>query len=199
MSYLPSLPANSHLIMHVWKEFPKGLKELLGYLDVVMRAPSELSIADRELISAYVSTLNDCAFCYNAHAAFAEGFGAAPELVDALASKDLPPVEDKQKPLYAYAAKLTLQPHSVTQADVDAILAQGYSEQTVHDLASVVGLFNHMTRIVAGLGVPANKEAFEQMRAQARQVAVEERLAKDKDAQGKPEYAGIYQMLGHAA
>ena len=36
-----------------------------------MRGPSEWSIGDRELMAAYVSKLNDCAFCVGAHSATA--------------------------------------------------------------------------------------------------------------------------------
>lgn len=199
MSYLPSLPDQSHLIMDVWKRFPKGLKELLSYIDVVMRGQSELSIAERELLSAYVSTLNHCPFCFNAHAAAAENYGAPQELVDACGQEDLPPVEDRLKPVFAYARKLTADPHSVTQADVQTLLDAGFSEEAVHDIASVIGLFNHMTRLVSGLGVAPHTEAFNQMRAKAREVSVEERCAKDRAQQGKIEYGGLYQMLGHAA
>ncbi|MGF1605126.1 MAG: carboxymuconolactone decarboxylase family protein [Rhodothalassiaceae bacterium] len=199
MSFLPSLPDQSHLIMHVWKTHTKGLKELLAYIDVVMRGPSELSIAERELISAYVSTLNHCGFCYNAHAAAAEGYGATKEMTDACGQSELPPVDDRLHPVFVYAAKLTREPHSVTQDDVDAILAQGFSEETVHDIASVVGLFNHMTRIVSGLGVSPNKEQFDDMRAKAREVPIEDRLAKGQSQQGRPEYVGFLQMLGLAA
>jgi AhpD family alkylhydroperoxidase len=37
----------------------------------LLHAPSSLSRGERELIAAYVSALNDCAFCHHSHAAVA--------------------------------------------------------------------------------------------------------------------------------
>ena len=63
MSKFPSLPANPEMI-EVFATHSEGFELLCDYHDMILRGPSPLSIAERELIGAYVSGLNQCGFCY---------------------------------------------------------------------------------------------------------------------------------------
>lgn len=188
MAFLPSLPKNPHLISHVWKTFPKGVPELLAFIDVTLHGPSELTIAEREMIFAYISALNECEFCFNAHACFAEEYGASHEAVERMRDRDNPVDDPKLKPVFAYARKITLNAHTVTEADARAMLDAGWSEQGVADIIYTIGVSNMMTRVVAGFGVTSQQAYFDALRARHRQQPVDTRLAKDKASQGKPKY-----------
>src|SRR6267142_894959 len=48
---------------------PETGKPLYELAQILLRGPSTMSEAERELIAAYVSYRNDCAFCMNSHAA----------------------------------------------------------------------------------------------------------------------------------
>src|SRR3954468_10967172 len=50
---------------------PETGKSLYELAQVLLRGESPLSEAERELISAYVSHLNECGFCRDSHAAAA--------------------------------------------------------------------------------------------------------------------------------
>ena len=50
---------------------PETGKPLCDLAEVLLRGPSPLSSAERELIAAYVSHRNGCMFCMNSHAAAA--------------------------------------------------------------------------------------------------------------------------------
>ena len=50
---------------------PQTAKPLFDLAEVLLRGESPLSRGDREVIAAYVSTLNQCQFCANSHATFA--------------------------------------------------------------------------------------------------------------------------------
>lgn len=63
MTFLPSLPDNARLL-DVFRAYPDTAFPLLDYHEALMRGPSPLSIAERELIAAYVSGLNACDYCY---------------------------------------------------------------------------------------------------------------------------------------
>ncbi len=65
MALFPSLPDNPHLA-DVYRTFPSQLKPLLDYHDALLRGDSPLSVAQRELIAAFVSGLNACNFCFGA-------------------------------------------------------------------------------------------------------------------------------------
>ncbi|MGF1463817.1 MAG: carboxymuconolactone decarboxylase family protein [Maricaulaceae bacterium] len=194
MSFLPSLPENTHLIKDVWPTFPKGVSELLAFIDVVMHGESELTIPEREIIFAYVSALQDCKFCFNAHACFAEEYGATREAVDGLWDLDNPPASDKMKPVLAYTRKISEAPHTVTKADVDALLAAGWTEQGVADIVYSIGVSNMMTRVVAGFGVQSQQQYFDALRERHRRVAIEDRRAKEAQAQGQPKYVNFVKL-----
>jgi len=160
MSYLPSLPHDATLLA-VLRAYPAAAGPLLDYHEVLLRGPSPLSVAERELIAAYVSGLNACDYCHGIHTATAEGFGVAEGTLTALlADVDTAPVGEPMKPLLRYVAKLTLTPAKVIGADVAAILEAGWDERAVHDAAAVCGLFNLMNRLVNGLGVSADADYY---------------------------------------
>lgn len=151
----PSLPPEP-LLGDVLQAFPAGAAQLMGFADVVLSGPSDLSVGERELIAAYVSGLNACAFCLGAHSFIARAHGVAPQLIDALLSDpDSAEVDDRLRPILAYVRKLTEAPSRMTEADAQAVYAAGWSEQALFDAIQVCGLFNLMNRIVEGTGVAA--------------------------------------------
>ena len=121
--------------------------------DILLR-DSELSTGERELIAAYVSSLNACSFCVGAHKTAAEAFGIDADVIDALINNpDEAPVKENLKPLLAYVACLTRTPAQLTEAHAQAVYDHDWSEQTLYDAIQVCALFNFMNRIVEGTGV----------------------------------------------
>ena len=155
MTYLKSMPADATLLQ-VFQAYPETARPLLEQHELVMRGPSPFTVAERELISAYVSGLNACTYCHGVHTATAEAFGV-PEKLLAAALDDLAsaPVDERLRPVLEYVGKLTRTPAQVTEADVAAVLAAGWDERAVHDAVMVCALFNFMNRLVDGLGVRA--------------------------------------------
>lgn len=153
MSRLPSLPERPTLA-HVFRRFPAGARALLEYHDALLRGPSPLSVAEREMIAAYVSALNACDYCLGAHRIIAELHGLEPALLERLAADPAaggaPP---KLRPLLAYARKLTQSPARMTDADAQAVYDAGWDEQALFDAVAVTALFNMMNRLVEGCGV----------------------------------------------
>jgi uncharacterized peroxidase-related enzyme len=161
MTYLRSLPSRA-VLRDVFAAFPQTSRPLLDYHQALLRGPSPFSVAERELIAAYVSGLNACDYCHGVHTATAQAFGVDEGLVVALLDDvDAAPVEAQMKPVLRYVRKLTLTPSRLTAADAEAVLAAGWDEQALHDAASVCGLFNLMNRLVEGLGVRAEAGYFQ--------------------------------------
>lgn len=151
----PSLPENAGLA-EVFQTFPDTIRPLLEYHDALLRAESPLGIAQRELIAAYVSGLNACAFCFGAHVIMARAFGITPETIEALMNNlGTAPVEPEMRPILAYVAKLTTAPATMTEADAQAVYDAGWSEQALFDAIQTCALFNFMNRILEGTGVTA--------------------------------------------
>ncbi len=155
MSYLPSAP--NATLLDAYAAAPEFAKPLHDFAEALMRGPSALGAGERELIGAYVSALNGCAFCRDAHLAAAAHFGIAPGVLDQLlAGIEEANVAPGLKPLLRYLRKLNAAPAEIAQADVDAVLAAGWDERTLIQATGVCGLFNLMNRIVEGLGIESD-------------------------------------------
>ncbi|MEE9433298.1 MAG: peroxidase-related enzyme [Sphingorhabdus sp.] len=156
MSKFPSLPDNPEMI-EVLAAFPEGFEALCDYHDIILRGPSPLSVAERELIATYVSGLNQCDFCFGAHSAHAEAHGIDAEAFEKLITDPASAgVDEKLLPLLAYAKKLTLSPSGTTDEDAALVYEAGWNEQALFHAISVTGILNLMNRLVEGAGVTAN-------------------------------------------
>src|SRR5262245_62487255 len=83
MPFFPSLPADAST-KHVFTAHPEIYSHWAHVSEAILRGPSPLTPAQRELIGAYVSSLNSCQYCYGGHGAAAELFGIAPPTIDGL-------------------------------------------------------------------------------------------------------------------
>jgi uncharacterized peroxidase-related enzyme len=157
VTHLPSLPEKAKLL-DVFRAYPRTAGPLLDYHEALMRGPSPLSVAERELIAAYVSGLNACGYCYGVHQTTAETFGVSQQTLTALLDDlETAPVENRMRALLRYVRQLTTAPARLSPSDAEAVLDAGWEEQAVHDAVSVCALFNLMNRIVTGLGVTADE------------------------------------------
>lgn len=158
MTHLPSLPESATLL-DVFRAHPETAGPLLDLHEAVMRAPSPLTVAERELLAAYVSGLNACTYCYGVHSVTAARFGIDPEtLTRLLHDVDSADVDDRMRPLLRYVGKLTTSPSRITPADAQCVFDAGWDERALHDVVAVGSLFNLMNRYVDGLGVTADED-----------------------------------------
>jgi len=154
MSHFPSLKEGDYLEA-LFKRFPAGVRPLLEMHDAIMRAPSDLSVGERELISAYVSGLNACQFCFGAHKAMAQAFGYEQDFVDTLVNDgpEAAGVEAKMIPLLDYVHQLTKEPSKTRTSQAEAVYAAGWSEDVLYIAVQVCALYSYMNRILDGAGL----------------------------------------------
>ena len=109
-------------ILSLFEYRPETAGPLCDLAEVLLRGPSSLTRGERELIAAYVSTLNDCNFCASSHAAFAaaqlpDGMALVDRVRTDLAAADVSP---KLGALLRIAAAVQRSGKDVRAADVDA-------------------------------------------------------------------------------
>lgn len=149
----PSLPPDLQLL-DLFRRFPHSVPPLLEYHDRLLRDSSPLTVAERELIAAFVSALNSCDFCHGAHAIAASVYGIDEQvLVAIVADPGTAPIDGRLKPILAYVRKLTLTPAMMTPGDAERVYEAGWDERALFDAISVCALFNMMNRIVSGAGI----------------------------------------------
>jgi alkylhydroperoxidase family enzyme len=64
------------------------------------------------------------------------------------------PISDAAKALFRFLAQVNDAPATVTQADVDAAKAAGWSDEALYDAATVCAAFNFFNRWIDATGVP---------------------------------------------
>src|SRR5438034_1816605 len=79
-----------------------------GLTQEAMRGPSGWSVADRELMAAYVSKVNESAFCIGAHTATAEqAYQDRPMVAAVLADLDSAPIAEPLRATLRMLGKLS--------------------------------------------------------------------------------------------
>jgi uncharacterized peroxidase-related enzyme len=127
-----------------------------------MRGPSAWSVGDRELMAAYVSKVNESAFCVGAHTATArQAYQDGPRVAAVLADLASAPVEGPLRASLRMLGKLTRE-GKVGAEDMREVLAAGVSPQQVKDALAVCAAFNTTNRLADAFGFELlSPEGFE--------------------------------------
>jgi uncharacterized peroxidase-related enzyme len=117
-----------------------------------MRGPSAWTVGDRELMAAYVSKVNDSAFCVGAHSATAsQAYGDGPWVAAVMADLDSAPVEEPLRATLRMLGKLTAE-GELSPGAMRAVLAAGVSAEQVQDALAVCAAFNTTGRLADAFG-----------------------------------------------
>jgi uncharacterized peroxidase-related enzyme len=117
-----------------------------------MRGPSAWSVADRELMAAYVSTVNQSPFCIGAHTATAtRAYQDGPRVAAVLADLEAAPVEEPLRATLRMLGKLTSAGEAGAQ-DMREVLAAGVSPGQVRDALAVCAAFDTTNRLADSFG-----------------------------------------------
>jgi uncharacterized peroxidase-related enzyme len=63
-------------------------------------------------------------------------------------------LSDKRLAMLMYAVKLTNDPGSIVESDIEAMRRLGFSDTDILHIADVIGYYAYANRIAAGLGIP---------------------------------------------
>jgi uncharacterized peroxidase-related enzyme len=117
-----------------------------------MRGPSAWSVGDRELMAAFVSKMNACAFCIGAHTATAaKAYHDEAKVFAVLSDLGTAPIEEPLRATLRLLGKLTRE-HIVNADEMRAVLAAGVSREQIEDALAVCFAFNTMDRLADAFG-----------------------------------------------
>jgi AhpD family alkylhydroperoxidase len=109
-------------------------------------------VGDRELMAAYVSKVNESAFCVGAHTATASrAYQDGPKVAAVLADLESAPVEEGLRATLRMLGKLTAE-GKLSAGDVRDVLSAGVSPQQVKDALAVCAAFNTTGRLADAFG-----------------------------------------------
>ena len=154
-------------ILSLFEYRPETAKPLCDLAEVLLRGPSTLTRGERELIAAYVSTLNDCDFCASSHAAFAAAqLPQGMALVDQVRADPAgAPISAKLSALLQIAAAVQRSGKDVRAADAQAARDAGATDMEIHDTVLIAAAFCLFNRYVDGLAttVPEDRAGYAAM------------------------------------
>jgi uncharacterized peroxidase-related enzyme len=148
----------------IWDLFAFGqafTPHLARFSEGVIRGPASISPALRELIAAYTSFQNECAFCTQAHAAAAIAHLGDETLVwTALRDLENSALDEKTKAILRFTGKVTRNLPAVTGADIETLRTAGWDDEAIYFAITTCALFNFYNRWITASGVPEmSKEA----------------------------------------
>jgi len=140
---------------------PETARPLNELAEILLRDDNNtLTRGERELIGAYVSSLNDCFFCQNVHGAMAQYYMECDmQFIDQI-KKDYSssPISDKLKSLLSIAASVQKGGKSVTAEQIEKARRLGATDREIHDTVLTAAAFCMFNRYVDGLATWAPED-----------------------------------------
>jgi uncharacterized peroxidase-related enzyme len=143
---------------------PDTAKCLNALAEILLRSENSLSRGDRELIATYVSSLNDCFFCQNAHGGIAQHYmNCDMVFIDGVKNNfNAMPIPDKLKSLLTIAGSVQKGGKNVTPDQIEKAKSFGATDREIHDTVLIAAAFCMFNRYVDGLGTwaPLDREIY---------------------------------------
>lgn len=145
----PDLPGIRSLMA-----FSPETAEPMGKLaNLLLRTNEGLSMAEREMIAAHVSYLNDCFYCQQSHGAIAVCYLNGDEALVEQVKKDYEQadISDKLKALLSIAGSVQKGGKYVTETQIEKAKESGATDKDIHDTVLIAAMFCMFNRYVDGL------------------------------------------------
>lgn len=147
--------------------YPVSAEHLSSLAQAVLRGPSSLTTAEREIIATHVSAGNECAFCTQSHASAARHLlGENCGLMDEVLSKSVTAtISPKLRALLVIADKVRRDGRLVTADDIRAAQDAGADDRAIHDTVLIAAMFCMYNRYVDGLATwtPSDPALYDEM------------------------------------
>lgn len=140
---------------------PDEFRAFFAYHDALMDKPGNLSKAEREMIVVATSSANQCQYCVIAHGAILRIRAKNPLISDQVATNyRKADITDRQKAMLDFALKVSQTAHLVGEADFEALMAHGFTEEDVWDIAGISAFFGMSNRLANVANMRPNAEFY---------------------------------------
>lgn len=138
---------------------PEHFRRWFNHFRELMQGESELTPAEREMISVVVSSENQCLYCLVSHGA---------DLRQALGDEVLGDritldyrragLDERRTAMLDYAVKITRRPVDCSEADTERLRGLGFSDEAIFDIAEIAAMYNFTNRLASATGMMPNRE-----------------------------------------
>lgn len=144
---------------------PTHFRAWFNHFRELMQGESELTPAEREMISVVVSAENHCLYCLVSHGADLRTALEDPVLGDRITlDYRRAGLGEKTVAMLDFAVKITNHPVECSEADLDHLRGMGFSDEAIFDIAELAAMYNFTNRLASATGMIPNREYHFQAR-----------------------------------
>jgi uncharacterized peroxidase-related enzyme len=140
---------------------PAEFRAFFAYHDALMLKENNLSKADKEMIVVATSGANSCLYCVVAHGAILRIYAKNPRVADQVAlNHRKAEVTSRQSAMLDFAMKVATDSASLSEADYQALFAQGFDQEDAWDIGAIAAFFALSNRMANLSGMMPNEEFY---------------------------------------
>jgi uncharacterized peroxidase-related enzyme len=140
---------------------PAEFRAFVAYHDALMLKEGNLTKGDREMIVVATSAAANCLYCVVSHGALLRIYEKKPLVADQVATNyrkaDITP---RQRAMLDFAMKVSLESHTVSEADFPPLRAHGFNDEDVWDIAAISAFFAMSNRLANALNMMPNDDFY---------------------------------------
>ena len=124
------------------------------FLEKLLYNETILPIHIKEMIFAYISSLNGCAYCKNIHAEIAKELINQIKTSSPLEDISMATIEEEYKSILKFSYKVNEDLSSISQNDVDEVLSNGFPENVISEVIAICSAAQYMNTTVKAHNIP---------------------------------------------
>jgi len=132
---------------------PLVLKERTALMKAAMYGQGGARRSDRELAAVATSRVNGCVHCASVHARVYAQLTKDEATIQRLLDEGIDtPLDERERAVVDYAARLTRDPAGLTRADLEPLRRLGYSDLDILDITNAAAMFVWANDLFLSLG-----------------------------------------------
>jgi uncharacterized peroxidase-related enzyme len=144
-------------ILKCFATHPPLLEHMMGLAQSMLFVDGALDRRHKEMISAFVSAQNNCAYCTDSHGFSFRVHGGSAEALEAVVEcrLDSDAITPPQRALLDFARMVTENSQAIRPADIEELRAAGWSDLQIAEAIHLSALFACFNRVVNAFGLPS--------------------------------------------
>lgn len=140
---------------------PAEFRAFFAFHDALMESNEGLTKAERELVVVATSASNRCLYCVVAHGAILRIRMKNPLISDQVATNPAKAdLTERQRHIVEFAVKVAGDSANVGDADLEAMRANGFTDDEIWDIGAITALFALSNRYANFAGMRPNAEFY---------------------------------------
>lgn len=144
-------------ILRCFATHPPLLRAMMDLAGAMLFCEGALTRRHKEMIAAFVSLRNGCAYCADSHGYFFRQQGGTDTELSVLREDRIGAgeLQEGERSLLEFARKINANSQEIGPADVETLRLEGWSDLQIAETIHTVALFAAFNRIANAFGLPA--------------------------------------------